>query len=420
MAKTLSCESLHHAVYAAPDVLRHCCKRFFVDGKMKGDVEISDVTSDVDISYDRIREKKKKLHEDINQGKETPCTGCPWLTEREWPSWDKLDISLVSIEHHTVCNLRCTYCSDMYYGGKKPSYSIKHLFKNLSDHGALNQRLSLVWGGGEPMLFGSFDTIFSFIADKYKPVNNNVFTNAVRHSSAIEKYLRRREINITVSMDAGTSETFKLVRGRDRFTAVLENLARYHNAGGDKVIIKYILMPENSSKKEVMAFVDCIKQYGLEKCSFQISADFKDEVISDEVIAAAGLLLESLKKLGAEMINFDYHLRPRVRKALEQRTYDTASNKGAFESVIVWGAGEYALRMLEQKSLSKSIKFFVDSDPVKQGGEIDGIKIKPPSDILSEKNSLIFIASSQYYRDIYHELLDMGVSADKILDANLF
>ena len=76
--------------------------------------------------------------------------------------------------------------------------------------------------------------------------------------------------------------------------------------------------------------------------------------------------------------------------------------------------------MLEQKSLSKSIKFFVDSDPAKQGGEIDGIKIKPPIDILSEKNSFIFIASSQYYRDIYHELLDMGVSADKILDANLF
>ena len=68
MAKTLSCESLHHAVYAAPDVLRHCCKRFFVDGKMKGDVEISDVTSDADISYDRIMEQKKKLHEDINQG----------------------------------------------------------------------------------------------------------------------------------------------------------------------------------------------------------------------------------------------------------------------------------------------------------------------------------------------------------------
>ena len=94
MKKTLSCESLHHAVYAAPDVLRHCCKRFFVDGKMKGDVEICDATSNADISYDTIRKQKKKLYEDINQGKETECSGCPWLRKDEWPSLDNLDVTV--------------------------------------------------------------------------------------------------------------------------------------------------------------------------------------------------------------------------------------------------------------------------------------------------------------------------------------
>ena len=35
--KSLSCPSLHHAVYLAPDELRHCCKRFFVNGKINLD-----------------------------------------------------------------------------------------------------------------------------------------------------------------------------------------------------------------------------------------------------------------------------------------------------------------------------------------------------------------------------------------------
>ena len=396
MAKTLSCESLHHAVYAAPDVLRHCCKRFFVDEQMKGDVEIKNIASSVDISYEHILNEKRKLYEDINAGKETPCTGCPWLTKRDWPSFDKLNISLISVEHHTVCNLRCSYCSDMYYGGKKPSYDVKKLFENLSEGDGLSSKLSLVWGGGEPMLFGSFDSTFSFIADTYKPTNNNIFTNAVRHSPTIQKYLEKGEINITVSMDAGTAETFKLVRGRNRFTAVLENLEKYHAAGGDNVIIKYILMPSNCSKREIMAFIGCINEYGLEKCSFQVSTDFKDEIIDNEVISGARLLLDNLKALGTEMINFDYHLRPRVLKSLEGKSSELSLERESWDGVIVWGAGEYALRMLEQQALSKNILFFVDSDIEKQGREIEGISIRAPRDILEEINSPIFIASSQY------------------------
>ena len=35
-----SCEDLQSSIYFAPNMLRHCCQRFFVKGKMKGDVEI--------------------------------------------------------------------------------------------------------------------------------------------------------------------------------------------------------------------------------------------------------------------------------------------------------------------------------------------------------------------------------------------
>ena len=34
--KTYNCEDLRGSVYFAPNVLRHCCQRFFVKGKMQG------------------------------------------------------------------------------------------------------------------------------------------------------------------------------------------------------------------------------------------------------------------------------------------------------------------------------------------------------------------------------------------------
>ena len=58
--KTLSCEALHHSVYLAPNELRHCCKRFFVNGEKKGDVKIFPVKSEKDITEKSILDAKKK------------------------------------------------------------------------------------------------------------------------------------------------------------------------------------------------------------------------------------------------------------------------------------------------------------------------------------------------------------------------
>ena len=38
--KKISCTALQSSIYLAPDELRHCCKRFFYKGEMKGDVQI--------------------------------------------------------------------------------------------------------------------------------------------------------------------------------------------------------------------------------------------------------------------------------------------------------------------------------------------------------------------------------------------
>ena len=59
--KFYSCEDLQGSIYFGPDALRHCCQRFFVNGKMEGDVEILKVKSDNDINVESIISEKKKL-----------------------------------------------------------------------------------------------------------------------------------------------------------------------------------------------------------------------------------------------------------------------------------------------------------------------------------------------------------------------
>ena len=78
-----SCEDLQGSIYFAPNVLRHCCQRFFVNGKMEGDVEILKVKDDKDISINKILEQKKKIIKNLNKGLPTPCDGCPKIKKKK-------------------------------------------------------------------------------------------------------------------------------------------------------------------------------------------------------------------------------------------------------------------------------------------------------------------------------------------------
>ena len=49
-----SCEDLQGSIYFAPDVLRNCCQRFFVNEERKGDVEIIKISSNKDLDYKKI------------------------------------------------------------------------------------------------------------------------------------------------------------------------------------------------------------------------------------------------------------------------------------------------------------------------------------------------------------------------------
>ena len=45
--------------------------------------------------------------------------------------------------YHSICNLKCSYCSEKYYGGLDVS-------EDLTKSNLFNENATFVWGGGEP------------------------------------------------------------------------------------------------------------------------------------------------------------------------------------------------------------------------------------------------------------------------------
>jgi len=429
--KTFSCSSLHHSVYLAPDELRHCCKRFFLNSKMKGDVKIFKVKNNGDITKNKILAEKKKLYDNINEGKKTPCTGCPHLTKDYWPELNKLELKTLSIESHSVCNMKCSYCSEIYYGGLKANYDVKKIVEELSLTN-ISEDLQVSWGGGEPVLMDQFEKTFVELNEKLQPKINMIYSNFTKYSLAIEKSLIAGKALMTTSIDAGTAETFKKVRGIRGINKVFQNLEKYYTAAKKGIIIKYILTEENSNEYELSNFIKLIEKHKLFDCSFQISSSYKDENLSDALSNSAINLYFKLTKNNAESVFFDYHLKPRLNNKLKEAISSNKdinhlnfNNINKFDkqknlNVIVWGAGETARQIIKSSSFFEDrkikIAFFVDSDKSKIGKYIDNIEIKSP-DKIKEYNYPIMLASSVYYKKILENLKNLGVPKNRIMSS---
>lgn len=157
-----SCFDIHNSLFLAPDEIRTCCKRFFSEGKMKGDVVLINDKSINDVNFNDVIAAKQKLYNAINNGTSDECGGCPFLEFKKWDPIDDFKIKYLSLEYHSLCNMKCVYCDDKYYGGLKENYDVLDLLNAIKKNGSFNANAQIIWGGGEPTLSKSFNSILTF------------------------------------------------------------------------------------------------------------------------------------------------------------------------------------------------------------------------------------------------------------------
>jgi len=424
-----SCIHIQNSIYLAPYEIRTCCQRFFVDGKMKGDVSLIVCQDQKDISYADVIQAKQALVTGINNGTDDRCNGCFLLKEQDWDDVADDQINAISIENHSLCNMKCSYCSEVYYGGVEPQYSLEYLFEGLDNVG---DNLHIAWGGGEPTARKDFEDLFLLLNKKFHPRTQRIFTNALKYSPVVKTALDERISSITTSIDAGTEETFNLVRGSKGLHKVLQSLERYSQVSPDLITIKYIFTQENFDHHNLQKFVEQVNAFNLTKCNYLISADFKYKALNDHIVFSIISLYFMLNAEGINAVNFDDHIFHKVREiGLDVDTYidnlpqvDSQvqavkniinSFKNRENNVIIWGTGEFSKYLLgTAKNKNLVVSGVVDGMEDKWGSEFMGFEVKPPEFLIDDESDII-IASVNFYGEVFNRIMSLGISKDRVI-----
>jgi organic radical activating enzyme len=427
-----TCKDLENSLYVAPNEIRACCKRFFFEGKMRGDAKLLNITKNKTPTVEDLRKARQKVFDEIQLNKNEDCKQCVFLKEvKDKPKFTS-NISYLSIEHHSVCNLRCTYCSEIYWGGKRSKYNVVEFISYLSENNSFKDCDQVVWGGGEPTLDKSFEQILEAIHKRANPkIYHRVFTNSVRYSEAITKFLKLGLIKIVTSVDAGTAETFLKIRGRKKFLNVFENLRKYSEIDPTKITVKYIFTEENCSEKELDLFVEnCIKNK-LSNCNFQLSLNFKKKSLEFEILKSITYLFFKLSYNGFKKIFLDDHITMRFNSLTKEelkkiKNYLIKKNAEKIlldpykiKNLVIYGAGTIATDIIKKTNFFKQMQIknydIVDSDEKKIGKLFFDKKIQPPS-FLEKDDRFIFIATALGYDEVFKKIINIKGNSEKIVN----
>lgn len=254
----------------------------------------------------------KKILELIksNNCNSSRCLGCSNLQYGEWKITPI--INAITLHHQTPCNLNCIYCRPKgwamgQYGWwnmhSLPKYSIISALRKMNKRGFLSKNSLLCYGGGEPTVQKDFSEHLKLISDlTFKEVI--VYTNAVTFSKELHCMLGLGNgvFKIKTSVDAGCGKTYKIMKGRNAYERVWENLSKYASADATAVTAKYIAISENSSRQDIIGFFDGCLRAGISKVD--ITPNFQavwNSQVQDDAIMAAACLYNVGRSLGMEV-----------------------------------------------------------------------------------------------------------------------
>ena len=142
----------------------------------------------------------------------------------------------------------------------------------MADRGYLRKGGHITIAGGEPSVAPEFDDLMKLFIDN-ELSSIRVLTNATKYSEVVEKGIEQGRVNIVVSVDSGTRETFIKVKRYDFYDKVWENVKKYASVQpqADRVKTKFILIPDvNDTKDEIDAWISKSIDCGVKHLAFDV------------------------------------------------------------------------------------------------------------------------------------------------------
>ncbi len=230
-----SCNWIQSGIVFFQHKLTMCC---YCGHEGGGHVMLGNNYKGQELNWDRIFWLKKRFNDFHKKGLiNTNCKGCPYLKKDNWELNRKF-IDRVYISHWTYCNSKCFYCyatehPEEFYSDK--TYSVLPILKDMIKKKILKPGGDISFGGGEPTILTEFDDIIKLLLNN-KFYNLRIHTSGIRYSKVLEKGIREGRINVVVSTDAGSEDTYKKIKRVNKYSEVRENIKKYAKAQRNKTL----------------------------------------------------------------------------------------------------------------------------------------------------------------------------------------
>lgn len=307
---------IEHGLDFFTDSINFCCR---IPPTDKGYKKIIEQYNGELIDWKNFFEIKRKYRNLMEKGKIIPeCKNCIYLEEKEWDNEDY--ISFINFNNWTICNEHCIYCwlndEDRPH---QTQYNVYNAVLDMAEKGFLRKGGNITIAGGEPCVAPEFDDLLKlFIEKDLSPIR--VLTNATKYSKVVEEGIKQGNVNILVSVDSGTRETFIKVKRFDFYDKVWENIKKYADVQikPDSVKTKFILIPNvNDTKEEILNWIEKSKQAGIKHVAFDVEMMWYEknkENISSDIIEIVKFTIKSVREnnLELDLIDRGYILAKRL------------------------------------------------------------------------------------------------------------
>ena len=200
------------------------------------------------------------------------CETCPRYVEGNWNKNGKLKV--FHIADSDACNFKCEYCVSRGNTPFKEHYTrVLPILKEFYHRDLIDENAHFSFAAGEPALCKGIDEVLDFVNE----INGVIViaSNCSVYSKTFESVLREKRAYLTCSIDAGTRETFRKVKGGvDCFDKVIENISKYVKEAQPKTRVKskYIIYDSNYQFKEIIEFVKIMYQIGIKLIVFDFNS----------------------------------------------------------------------------------------------------------------------------------------------------
>lgn len=214
------------------------------------------------------------------------------------------------------CQSRCIYCSVHRENQDTSGEAAKAAYEKLFDMLELADRCGILapnaaWqiSSGEIAIHPYRDRIMRLVEGRAAMF----YTNCMKFDEAIAKNLHDNPNSaINLSIDAGTPQTWRKIKGVDNFEKVLDNLTRYYHASAQRgqITMKYIVLPDiNDIYEDYISLMEIMKTLQVKHLTLSRDTRKKYNMTPEDRIkltGAAAYLLALCHKNGISNDMFTY------------------------------------------------------------------------------------------------------------------